>query len=238
MKKFTKLFLSCAAVAAITAAVATSAMAADITGEVTGTYADGKVTLTNNLSDTCTVLVLGPGYTGTTVSENDILYIDQVDNGDFGDMGLKGGKLDEPTDHQDTYTVKVGTTVDGAFKVLTGTFKLGTAAAGGEDIVLGEVTGDTDIQDLDSGDANAVLWYSVNPDSANAKNAGKAITLTDGKGIYDSNVTTIYAGEVTGDTDAQDLDSGDANAILWYSVNPDSANAKNAGKTVVGSYAN
>lgn len=35
MKKFSKLFLSCAAVAAVTAAVATSAMAA---GEVSATY--------------------------------------------------------------------------------------------------------------------------------------------------------------------------------------------------------
>ena len=34
MKKFTKLFLSCTAVAAITAAVATSAMAAELKGQL------------------------------------------------------------------------------------------------------------------------------------------------------------------------------------------------------------
>ena len=53
MKKFTKLFLSCAAVAAVTAAVATTAMAAEITGDVEGTFneTDKTVTITTTAAE-------------------------------------------------------------------------------------------------------------------------------------------------------------------------------------------
>ena len=47
MKKFSKLFLSCAAVAAVTAAVATSAMAA---GEISATYTAAGENVTAKLT--------------------------------------------------------------------------------------------------------------------------------------------------------------------------------------------
>lgn len=47
MKKFSKLFLSCAAVAAVTAAVATSAMAA---GEISAKYTPAETGATNSKS--------------------------------------------------------------------------------------------------------------------------------------------------------------------------------------------
>ncbi len=89
MKKFSKLFLSCAAVAAVTAAVATSAMAAGISA----TYAPADAThetatLTIDASGYTaaqkTLLVLKPGKTLETVkvSEGDVLQIDQQDGND------------------------------------------------------------------------------------------------------------------------------------------------------------
>lgn len=54
MKKFSKLFLSCAAVAAVTAAVATSAMAAGISA----TYAPADAT-----HETATLTIDASGYT-------------------------------------------------------------------------------------------------------------------------------------------------------------------------------
>ena len=89
MKKFSKLFLSCAAVAAVTAAVATSVMAAGISA----TYAPADAThetatLTIDASGYTaaqkTLLVLKPGKTLETVkvSEGDVLQIDQQDGND------------------------------------------------------------------------------------------------------------------------------------------------------------
>ena len=61
MKKFTKLFLSCTAMAVVTAAVASSAMAA---GEVTATYdeANNVASITSTYTaDQKTLLILKPG---------------------------------------------------------------------------------------------------------------------------------------------------------------------------------
>lgn len=151
MKKFTKLFLSCAAVTAVTAAVATSAMAADVTGDLAGTYADGKLSLTTELSGTATVLVLKPNTSTTSVSADDILYIDQVEDGNFGAMGLKGAPSDENEADLGTYTVMVGSYVDDEFVVKTGSFRLGSAS-----VLIGDATQDGSI-DLD--DATAVVKH-------------------------------------------------------------------------------
>ena len=89
MKKFSKLFLSCAAVAAVTAAVATSAMAAGISA----TYAPADAThetatLTIDASGYTaaqkTLLVLKPGVTldKIDVDKGDVLQIDQKDGND------------------------------------------------------------------------------------------------------------------------------------------------------------
>ena len=100
MKKFSKLFLSCAAVAAVTAAVATSAMAAGISA----TYAPADAThetatLTIDASGYTaaqkTLLVLKPGKTLETVkvSEGDVLQIDQQDGNDTITVALPKGSL-------------------------------------------------------------------------------------------------------------------------------------------------
>lgn len=153
MKKFTKLFLSCAAVTAVTAAVATSAMAADVTGDLAGTYADGKLSLTTELSGTATVLVLKPNTSTTSVSADDILYIDQVEDGNFGAMGLKGAPSDENEADLGTYTVMVGSYVDDEFVVKTGSFKLGSAS-----VLIGDADQDGFV---DGGDASVILKYNV-----------------------------------------------------------------------------
>ena len=99
MKKLSKLFLSCAAVAAVTAAVATSAMAA---GEVSATYtpaADGATTAslkitTNYTADQKTLLIVPSSVTLDKVSADDVVQIDQ--NADIVDVvlpaNLKDGK--------------------------------------------------------------------------------------------------------------------------------------------------
>lgn len=149
MKKFTKLFLSCAAVTAVTAAVATSAMAADVTGDLAGTYADGKLSLTTELSGTATVLVLKPNTSTTSVSADDILYIDQVEDGNFGAMGLKGAPTEETGAGK--YTVMVGSYVDDEFVVKTGSFRLG-----GVDVLIGDVNGD---EEITLADATAIVKH-------------------------------------------------------------------------------
>ncbi|MBQ8300356.1 MAG: dockerin type I repeat-containing protein [Clostridia bacterium] len=151
MKKFTKLFLSCAAVAAVTAAVATSAMAADVTGDLAGTYTDGKLSLTTEFTGTTTVLVLAPGTDSTAVSADDILYIDQVEDGVLGEMGVKGAPTEETKPGK--YTVLVGSYVGGEFVVKTGSFSLG-----GHDVVLGDVDAD---EEITTGDASLILRQAV-----------------------------------------------------------------------------
>ena len=207
MKKFTKLFLSCAAVAALTAAVATSAMAVDLEGEVAGTYENGVLTLTGSeVSDTgnSTILVFGPNATAVAVDGSDILFIDQVDDGDFGDMGVKGGALAEPEDHQDTYQVWVGTTVDGTFKVLKSTFKLGTAS--GEPGVMGDVD---PFEGIDANDATYVLYYAANERDADlVGKSGVTATLSDGSSRLLADVDPF-----------EGVDANDATYILYYAAN-------------------
>jgi hypothetical protein len=83
MKKFTKLFLSCAAVAAVTGAVATSAMAAN---EITASWtkpADDAATQTVTIdasgytATTKTLLILKPGSSKTSIDPADVVAIDQ-----------------------------------------------------------------------------------------------------------------------------------------------------------------
>lgn len=148
MKKFSKLFLSCAAVAAVTAAVATSAMAAGISA----TYAPADAThetatLTIDASGYTaaqkTLLVLKPGKTLETVkvSEGDVLQIDQQDGNDTITVAL-------PKDLADgKYTVYMG----GDGQVYSDTFRVGAGK-----VLIGDTTQDDSI-DLD--DATAVVKH-------------------------------------------------------------------------------
>lgn len=133
MKKFTKLFLSCAAAAALTAAVATSAMAAD--GTLKATYALDEGGATGTVTITCasedemkTLLVLNKGKDLTNFTADDVLQIDQ--NGTITSVKLPA--LDEKNDsHKGTYMVYMGGT---SGDIYAGSFKIG-----GSDRLLGDV---------------------------------------------------------------------------------------------------
>ena len=151
MKKFSKLFLSCAAVAAVTAAVATSAMAAGISA----TYAPADAThetatLTIDASGYTaaqkTLLVLKPGKTLETVkvSEDDVLQIDQQDGNDTITVAL-------PKDLADgKYTVYMG----GDGQVYSDTFRVGAGK-----VLIGDANQDGYVE---AADATAILKYNIN----------------------------------------------------------------------------
>lgn len=151
MKKFSKLFLSCAAVAAVTAAVATSAMAAGISA----TYAPADAThetatLTIDASGYTaaqkTLLVLKPGKTLETikVSEGDVLQIDQQDGNDTITVAL-------PKDLADgKYTVYMG----GDGQVYSDTFRVGAGK-----VLIGDANQDGYVE---AADATAILKYNIN----------------------------------------------------------------------------
>lgn len=170
MKKFSKLFLSCAAVAAVTAAVATSAMAA---GEVSATYtpaADGATTAslkitTNYTADQKTLLIVPSSITLDKVSADDVVQIDQ--NADIVDVVLPANLKDG------TYTVYMG----GDGQVYSTNFKVGNASS----VLVGDVNQDASIT---LGDATAIVRHKTG-----------AATITDADALiaadtnYDDSIT-------------------------------------------------
>ena len=177
MKKFSKLFLSCAAVAAVTAAVATSAMAADSLGAIertSGVSADSiSITLPEtyaNESGQKTLLILAPNYLSDDgkINTDKVLQIDQDAFADQDEE--KAGvqvvvpikKLVEPTADADndkgTYTVLMGGGKSN--KVYTGTFRVGV----GSSRLLGDIDGNEVITAIDA--------------SAVAKHCAEITTLT------------------------------------------------------------
>lgn len=170
MKKFSKLFLSCAAVAAVTAAVATSAMAA---GEVSATYtpaADGATTAslkitTNYTADQKTLLIVPSSITLDKVSADDVVQIDQ--NADIVDVVLPANLKDG------TYTVYMG----GDGQVYSTNFKVGNASS----VLVGDVNQDASIT---LGDAAAIVRHKTG-----------AATITDADALiaadtnYDDSIT-------------------------------------------------
>lgn len=168
MKKFSKLFLSCAAVAAVTAAVATSAMAAGISA----TYAPADAThetatLTIDASGYTaaqkTLLVLKPGVTldKIDVDKGDVLQIDQQDGNDTITVAL-------PKDLADgKYTVYMG----GDGQVYSTNFKVGNASS----VLVGDATQDDSI-DLD--DATAVVKHYMEMNTL----TGDALIAADANG--------------------------------------------------------
>lgn len=147
MKKFSKLFLSCAAVAAVTAAVATSAMAA---GEVSATYtpaetgattASLKIT-TKYTADQKTLLIVPSSVSLDKVTADDVVQIDQ--NAEIVDVVL-------PADLKDgTYTVYMG----GDGQVYSTNFKVGNASS----VLVGDVNQDASIT---LGDATAIVRHKT-----------------------------------------------------------------------------
>lgn len=152
MKKFTKLFLSCAAVAAVTAAVATSAMAAEKT--LTASYGTnattglGEVTITcDSTDDMKTLLILKPGASKDDIKTADVLQIDQA-------AAITKATIpalnEENEADKGTYTVLVGGT---SGDIYVGTFKIGSG---------GILVGDVDMnEDIDLDDATEIVKHAV-----------------------------------------------------------------------------
>lgn len=150
MKKFTKLFLSCAAVAAVTAAVATSAMAADKTLTASYSVAEGAsvgtVTITCASEDEAkTLLILKPGADKTAIKADDILQIDQAGTIATATVPV----LDEEAD-KGTYIVLMGGT---SGDIYAGQFKIGSAG-----VLIGDVDGN---EDITMNDALAIARYKA-----------------------------------------------------------------------------
>lgn len=148
MKKFSKLFLSCAAVAAVTAAVATSAMAA---GEISATYtAAGENETTAKLTidasgytaDQKTLLIVPSSVSLDKVTAGEVVQIDQ--NAEIVDVVL-------PADLKDgKYTVYMG----GDGQVYSTNFKVGNASS----VLVGDVNQDASIT---LGDATAIVRHKT-----------------------------------------------------------------------------
>ena len=174
MKKFSKLFLSCAAVAAVTAAVATSAMAA---GGISATYtAAGENETTAKLTidasgytaDQKTLLIVPSSVSLDKVTAGDVVQIDQ--NAEIVDVVL-------PADLKDgTYTVYMG----GDGQVYSDTFRVGAGKV---------LIGDADQEGfVDGGDATTILKYNVG--SVELVGDGQAAADTDQDGFVDGGDAT------------------------------------------------
>ena len=191
MKKFSKLFLSCAAVAAVTAAVATSAMAA---GEISATYTaageNATATLTIDASGYTaaqkTLLVLKPGKTLETVkvSEGDVLQIDQQDGNDTITVAL-------PKDLADgKYTVYMG----GDGQVYSTNFNVGNVSS----VLIGDVNQDDEVTLADA--TEIILDYVGTKEITNA-DAKVAADCNDDEDITLGDATCIinyYVGNTSG----------------------------------------
>lgn len=173
MKKFSKLFLSCAAVAAVTAAVATSAMAA---GEVSATYtpaetgattASLKIT-TKYTADQKTLLIVPSSVSLDKVTADDVVQIDQ--NAEIVDVVL-------PAELKDgTYTVYMG----GDGQVYSDTFRVGAGK-----VLIGDADQDGFV---DGGDATTILKYNVG--SVELVGDGQAAADADQDGFVDGGDAT------------------------------------------------
>lgn len=136
-KSLKKAFLTCAAVAAVMAAMSASAMAASIAD-------DGTVTLEKQLpvadGKEATILVIPSDVDDTAVKDSDILYINQETKGadTFKSFKVDTSKLTAGK----TYTIKLGGQEATAIEKDTFTYKGGPV----EDIVYGDVTGEGDVK--------------------------------------------------------------------------------------------
>lgn len=155
MKKFSKLFLSCAAVAAVTAAVATSAMAA---GEISATYtaagenATAKLTIdaSGYTADQKTLLIVPSSVSLDKVTDGDVVQIDQ--NAEIVDVVL-------PADLKDgKYTVYMG----GDGQVYSTNFNVGNVSS----VLIGDVNQDDEVTLADA--TEIILDYVGTKEITNA----------------------------------------------------------------------
>lgn len=187
MKKFSKLFLSCAAVAAVTAAVATSAMAA---GEVSATYtpaetgattASLKIT-TKYTADQKTLLIVPSSVSLDKVTADDVVQIDQ--NAEIVDVVL-------PADLKDgKYTVYMG----GDGQVYSTNFNVGNVSS----VLIGDVNQDDEVTLADA--TEIILDYVGTKEITNA-DAKVAADCNDDEDITLDDATCIinyYVGNTSG----------------------------------------
>lgn len=206
MKKFSKLFLSCAAVAAVTAAVATSAMAA---GEISAKYTPAETGATTASlkietkydADQKTLLIVPSSVSLDKVTADDVVQIDQ--NAEIVDVVLPAKLKDG------TYTVYMG----GDGKIHETTFHVGA----GEEILVGDVNQDP-LHMIDGKDAVLVLKHSV-------ADPGDADYLTGAKFQAAAQCNALN------DTIADGID---ATVILKYSVDSEDSDlaTTGVGKTI------
>ncbi len=206
MKKFSKLFLSCAAVAAVTAAVATSAMAA---GEISAKYTPAETGATTASlkietkydADQKTLLIVPSSVSLDKVTADDVVQIDQ--NAEIVDVVLPAKLKDG------TYTVYMG----GDGKIHETTFHVGA----GEEILVGDVNQDP-LHMIDGTDAVLVLKHSV-------ADPGDADYLTGAKFQAAAQCNALN------DTIADGID---ATVILKYSVDSEDSDlaTTGVGKTI------
>lgn len=187
MKKFTKLFLSCAAVAALTAAVATSAMAAEKTLEAKYEAAEGAATATVNIKcasedATKTLLILNKDARtadgGYTVKAESVIAIDQAATIESATINAL-----DPVADKGKYTVLMGGT--------SGDIYVGTFSIGSEPVLVGDVNGDGNIF---GNDATAILRHVATVEGS---------VITDPK--------TLFAADANGDGN---VFGNDATAVL------------------------
>ena len=187
MKKFSKLFLSCAAVAAVTAAVATSAMAA---GEISATYtaagenATAKLTIdaSGYTADQKTLLIVPSSVSLDKVTDGDVVQIDQ--NAEIVDVVL-------PADLKDgKYTVYMG----GEGQVYSTNFNVGNVSS----VLIGDVNQDDEVTLADA--TEIILDYVGTKEITNA-DAKVAADCNDDEDITLGDATCIinyYVGNTSG----------------------------------------
>ena len=187
MKKFSKLFLSCAAVAAVTAAVATSAMAA---GEISATYtaagenATAKLTIdaSGYTADQKTLLIVPSSVSLDKVTDGDVVQIDQ--NAEIVDVVLPAKLKDG------TYTVYMG----GDGQVYSTNFNVGNVSS----VLIGDVNQDDEVTLADA--TEIILDYVGTKEITNA-DAKVAADCNDDEDITLGDATCIinyYVGNTSG----------------------------------------
>lgn len=212
MKKFTKLIFSCAAVAALSAAIGTAALAAPgdvtgtITGDITGTYdvATKTITITDyeSTGEQATMLVLNKD--ATQVADADIEAIDQAAKIESIPLGIENPAAGT----KDTYYIRIGGS-NGEIRMATLTISTeGDTPTPGNKVLIGNV-------DQAEDDVTAEGAANV-----------EAITTNDASWVIQSTVDTrtlegesVKAADTNGTVDQGKVTPSDAANILSYLLN-------------------
>ena len=185
MKKLTKLIFSCAAVAAVTAAVGTAALASGVDNIVyTAGESNATVTFTYDataITSDHTILIVPAGT--TTVDDNtDIIHVDQKDG--FAEVPVR-------LLANGTYEIRIGG--QGLEAIKTGEFTVGDVV--GDTVLMGDVI-ENDVVELD--DAIETLKFSS--DLVDLTDKQKFVGNVDGDGtvpdIADAICILKYASDI------------------------------------------